>query len=103
MARPTRGPISTYDYINEPGDIYNVDLIDYIAAAGGFVATTDPSRGGLPGHSKMRHVGLVDGDGNHFTQPIADGGNTAYNAGGNLTVSGTVYRVTGRIGEHWQF
>jgi hypothetical protein len=103
MARPTRGSTQTYEYINETGDTYNVDLLPYIAAAGGFVLTAHPNQGGIPGHSKMRHVGLVDGAGNYFTQPIADGGNAAYNVGGNLDVAGTTYRVTGRIGERWQF
>lgn len=104
MARPTRGTAHIYEYVNDRGDIYNVALLDYIADAGGFNTTSDAARGGLPGHAKMRHVGLVDAStGKHFSQPIADEGQAIWNNGGDLTVSGTSYHATGRIGEHWPF
>jgi hypothetical protein len=104
MARPTRAPTGKYLYVNERGDSFIVELEDYIATAGGFVASTDGTKGGLPNRAKMRHVGLVDpATGKHFTQPIADSGQAVYNDGGDLTVSGTVYHSTGRIGEHWPF
>jgi len=98
-------PLTTYDlyeYTSDDGNIYDVKLMDSLATAGGWTASTEPYVN-KPTGLKMRHIlgfnatsgatgklYLPQPDSTKFVTPASWTGN-----------NGTVYQPTGgAIGEH---
>jgi hypothetical protein len=98
----TRDPVNPWTYFDDTNNAWRVDLTDAVKTAGGF-ASSGSGLPYLPKHAKMRHVGLYDaGSKKRGKCPCSTLAVSAYSSGGNLSLDGTNFRVTGRIGEKFR-
>jgi hypothetical protein len=98
----SRDPVAPYTYYDDLTNPWRVDLTTSVATAGGF-ASSGSGLAYLPKHAKMRHVGLYD-SGSHRRNrcPMSTTAQAAYQTGGNLSLDGISFKVTGRIGEKFR-